>query len=157
MALMLQNFPNKISKMKCCLLLPVLLTQVTCDQLVPSSPEIFYGGFLPMLNAELTENSDMLPEKRKSRQLPVFEDNTSENKRSSRVFQFKEGDARNHFKKTFFSKKIFPVHKEKNPKFPIGTWYDSTIYCFYTIKFLFQKYQRRTNSQSRMLWLVSCR
>ena len=114
-----------LSNMKCYLLLPMLLAQVMCDNMVPSSPEIFYGGFLPILrqvDSESTEHSDILPEERKSRQIPVFEeDETSKNKRNSRVYRFKEGDARTHLKKTFLSQKTFPVHKEKSPNFPLGT------------------------------------
>ena len=114
-----------ISKMKPYLLLPVL-TQVICDNLVPSSPEIFYGGFVPMLlqsDSEMTENkhSDILPEERNSRQMPLFEDTIIDNKRNSRFFRFQEGDARNQLKKSYFSKNIIPVHKDNNPKFPLGT------------------------------------
>ena len=112
-----------LSMMKCLALLPVL-TQVICDQLVPSSPDIFYGGFVPMLQSEseLTEykhSDDSLPEERNSRHLPIFEDAVIENKRNSRFFRFNEGDARNQLKKTYFSKNIIPVHKDSNPKFPL--------------------------------------
>ena len=93
---------------------------------------------LRRVDSELTENSDILPEERNSRQFPVFDDETSEIKRNSRVFKFTEGDARNHLKKTFFSKNIFPVHKEKNPKFPLGTWHEIRFIANYTIKFVFR-------------------
>ena len=111
--------------MKCYLLLPMLLAQVMCDNMVPSSPEIFYGGFLPILrqvDTESTEHSDILPEERKSRQIPDFEE-----MRNSRVYRFKEGVSRNHLKETFFSQKTFPLHKEKSPQFPLGTWYSSFL------------------------------
>ena len=65
-----------MSMMKCYVLLPVL-TQVICDQLVPSSPEIFYGGFVPMLQIDsaltANEDGDTLPEERNSRHLPFLE------------------------------------------------------------------------------------
>mgnify|MGYP003336048591 CR=1 FL=1 len=62
--------------MKCLALLPVL-TQVMSDKLVPSSPEIFYGGFVPILvisESESTESSEVLPEERRSRHLSLIED-----------------------------------------------------------------------------------
>ena len=112
--------------MKPCLLLPVL-TQVLCDDLVPSSPEIFYGGFVPMLlpsDLEMTENkhSDILPEERTSRNMPIFEDAITDNKRNSRFFRFQKGDARSQLKKSYLSKNIIPIHKDNNPKFPLGIY-----------------------------------
>ena len=111
-----------MSMMKCLALLPVL-TQVICDQLVPSSPEIFYGGFVPMLQIDsaltANEDGDTLPEERNSRHLPFLENAVIENKRNSRFFRFNEGDARNQLKKTYFSKNIIPLHKNSNPEFPL--------------------------------------
>lgn len=74
-------------------------------------------------DSEMTGNkhSDLLPEERHSRQMPIFEDAIKENERNSRFFRFQEGDARNQLKKSYFSKNIIPVHKDNNPKFPLGT------------------------------------
>ena len=116
---------SSTSMMKCWVLLS-LLTQVICDKLVPSSPEIFYGGFVPMIvksESDSTESSEVLPEERRSRHLSLIEDETEENNIISRVYRFKEGDEKNQLKKTFLSQNIIPFHKGNKPKFPKGTYH----------------------------------
>jgi len=97
------------------------ISLAVCDKLVPSSPEVFYGGFTPIIVNLKTESrkSEIIPEERKSRQLPFFEDEYIY-QRKSRIFRFDEADAKYRLKKTFYSSiKNVPVHRDRNPKFPL--------------------------------------
>ena len=100
------------------------ISLAVCDKLVPSSPEVFYGGFTPIIVNLKTESrkSEIIPEERKSRQLPPFFEDEYIYQRKSRIFRFDEADAKNRLKKTFYSSiKNVPVHRDRNPKFPLGT------------------------------------
>ena len=93
-----------------------------CDKNLPSSPEVFYGGFKPMTVISDTLTSDNRRSFKVEPRNINFGDGYQNNSRARapRLYKFRDRDAHKKRKHSDFRKgKHFSFHKDSTPSFPL--------------------------------------
>ena len=99
------------------------LKLTNCDNNLPSSPEVFYGGFKPMtvISEPVTSSDNRRSSKIEARNINFGDGYQSYSKaKTPRIYKFREGDAHNKRKHPNFRRgKHFSFHKNSKPSFPL--------------------------------------
>ena len=131
-----------LSKQALVFIIPVICLN-NAKHILPSSPEVFYGGFKPILTRDnfASETRSILPTERISHSLPKL----SKSKLKYLKYGKKKSEKSEHRRKS----KNLPFHKDSKPTFPLCK-IDSENQCQFLQTNLFQIFLTSTDSLWRM-------